>query len=104
MYRLKPREATLEFKGDYEGAEVVVTLDHPLKLYIEAQKMHQSQDIQAMCHLVSDILLRWNVEDAKGKLPTTYAGVVRAYPAFINTIIAQWMEAQVTLETPLGKD
>ena len=102
-YKLTPRTAKLVFEGDYEGAEVEVTLDHPLSLFIKAQKLQESQDIDAMCHLVADILIAWNVEDAKGKLPTTYAGVTRAYPAFINTVISEWMKAQVTLPAPLAE-
>lgn len=102
-YRLKQRTALLIFEDDYAGAEVKVALDHPLAVFVEAQKLQESQDIEGLCHFVADILISWNLEDKDGPIPATYEGVLRAYPAFVNTLITQWMEAQVSPPAPLAE-
>ena len=103
-YKLVPRTALLVFEDEHKGAEVKVTLDHPLGMFIEAQKLQQSQDIEGLCRFVSGILVDWNLEDDKGPIPTDYEGVLRAYPAFINTLITQWMEGQVNPPAPLPEE
>jgi len=100
-YKLTPRTARLVFEGEYESAEARVTLDHPLSVFIAAQKLQVSQDIEGLCRLVADILIDWNLEDDAGAIPTDYEGVVRVYPVIINEIVTKWMEAQVTLSAPL---
>jgi hypothetical protein len=100
-YKLTPRTAKLVFEDEYDGAEVRVTLDHPLSHFIEAQKLQLSQDIEGLCNFVAGILVDWNLEDDAGAIPTDYEGVIRVYPALINAIVTRWMEAQVTLPAPL---
>jgi len=96
-YKLTPRTLKLIFDGEYEGAEVRVTLDHPLGVFIEAQKLQVSQDIEGLCKFVAGILIDWNLEDETGAIPTTYNGVIRVYPTFINLVVTKWMQAQTEL-------
>jgi len=99
-YRFSPRTAKLVFE-DFEGAEVRVTLDHPLGMLIEAQKLQVKQDIEGLCRFVTSILVDWNVEDEKGPIPTTYKGMMRVYPSFVNALVTAWMEAQINPSAPL---
>jgi len=100
-YKLTPRTAKLVFEGEYDGAEVRVTLDHPLRRFIEAQALQASQDIEGLCQFVAEILVDWNLEDEDGAIPANYEGLIRVYPALVNNIITRWMEAQVSLPAPL---
>ncbi|HUV73871.1 MAG TPA: hypothetical protein VMW79_06155 [Anaerolineae bacterium] len=103
-YKLAPRTALLVFEDEYKGAEVRAMLDHPLGMFIEAQKLQESQDIEGLCRFVAGILVDWNIEDEQGPLPATYEGILRAYPALINTLITEWMKAQVTPTAPLPEE
>ena len=103
-YKLVPRTALLVFENEHEGAEVKVMLDHPLGMFIEAQKLQESQDIEGLCRFVANILVDWNLEDDDGPIPTDYEGVLRTYPAFINALITEWMKAQVSPAAPLPEE
>ena len=99
-YKFEPRVAKLIF-DDYAGAEVRVTLDRPLGLLIEAQKLQLEQNIEGLCHFVVGILVDWNLEDEKGPIPPTYKGMLRVYPAFVNALITAWRDAQIGVPVPL---
>ena len=103
-YKLVPRTAVLVFENEHEGAEVRATLDHPLGMFIQAQKLQESQDLEGLCRFVANILVDWNLEDEEGPLPITYEGVLRSYPAFINALITEWMKAQVNPTAPLPEE
>ena len=103
-YKLVPRTALLVFEDEHKGAEVKVTLDHPLGMFIEAQKLQESQDLDGICRFVAGILVDWNLEDKQGPLPATYEGILRAYPALINALITEWMKAQVSPPAPLPEE
>ena len=95
-FKLPQRKANLVFEGgDFEGAEVKVTLDQPLGMLIEAQALQESNDVNGLCRFIAGILVSWNLEDKDDKpIPATEKGLHEVYPAFVDALVTAWVEAQ----------
>ena len=96
-FKLPQRTARLVFKDpQFEGAEVRVTLDHPLGMLIEAQKLQEDKDMEGLCRFMASVLLEWNLEDAHGApIPATEEGLRQVTASFVNAFLDAWVDSQV---------
>jgi len=99
-FKLPPRTATLQFEGDYEGAEVVVRLDAPLNVADDLEDDDPRRNIR----LIPRLVVSWNLEDDDGPIPVDYdAMIARVHPAFLGLIgvgFQRAMEEQAKRDFP----
>lgn len=104
-FKFKKRTARLIFEdGDYAGAEVRVSLDFPIGDFMTLQRLQEDPDsIEQLCQFIAGLLVDWNLEDDKGKVPATYEGVLRVPPLFIRRLCEELVKALTAPSVPLGE-
>ena len=101
-FKLPIRTARLVFDGDYQGLEVKVRLNIPLKTYLAIQDLlAENKLLELIQEFARSALLEWNVEAIDGKiLPATPEGMLEVDPAMAARIVQEWQAAIVNPPAP----
>ncbi len=105
-FRIPPRTARLVFEGtSYEGAEVVVRLNVPIKLFLEVQDLiDNDRPLETFRMFGESALVSWNLEDDDDKaIPANGAGMEQVDAKFGNLIVDQWVKAAASIDAPLAE-
>lgn len=108
-YKAKANTITLKFAdADFEGLEVVtkkVSVNQYMRLLaLEEVKEESVETVEEMFSIFANCLVKWNLEDEKGKaVPATLKGVKDQDIDFILTIIATWIQNIAGTPAPLGE-
>lgn len=109
-YRVPKRTVTLNFEGEYEGAQVVCRLDVPMQTFFDLQKavatkpedLDPSQVEDTYRRFAKEVLIDWNLEgDDEQQIPATPDGFLMQPLAFTATIIREWSKAVADVPAPL---
>jgi len=91
--------ANISFEGtDFDGLEVKVSLDLPLKVVLDIQSLTGSDEnedkLKANTMWCDKVLLSWNLVDDKGEnIPATAESLLMGVPSrLLNTLILKWSE------------
>lgn len=91
--------ANITFEGtDFDGLEVKCSLDLPLKVVLDVQRLSQSEDnndkLEANKIWCDKVLLSWNMVNDKGDdIPANAESVLMDVPSRILTaLIVKWSE------------
>jgi len=91
--------ANISFEGtDFDGLEVKVSLDLPLKVVLDIQSLSGSDEnedkLKANTIWCDKVLLSWNLVDDKGEnIPATAESLLMGVPSrLLNTLILKWSE------------
>ena len=104
-YQVKEKSLTLDFTGgEYEGAEVRLRLNVPLRTVFEIQKLGlEGKDEAVIQELGTEVLLDWNLQRKDGTaIPATAEGLLEMPSDFGMLVLKQWTEALKGDESPLG--
>ncbi len=108
-YRLKRREADLEFSGtDFEGAVIRCRFDVSLDDYFAYQKLAEQKDDQALREVLmqfgDEIVISWNLEDDDGNsIPANGVELCKLPVPFSSAALKGWLEAMSQPAGPLGQ-
>lgn len=96
-YRIPRKVLRIEFDGtDYDGAEVVLSLNASVRSYLEFQEDRSKMTDRALLEFIGERLVEWNLEDDEGPLPADVDGVLRLDDvSFVMALFEQWQKALV---------
>ncbi len=111
--RLPKRTARLIFDGEYEGIEVVMSLEFSIDVVLsflrngdesqERPAKTQKEQLTELKELGALGLISWNLEDDQGMaILANAAGLGRVSPAFASLLLTKWTEALVNPPAPLS--
>jgi hypothetical protein len=105
-FQVSRRTARLVFDATiYKGAEVVVRLDIPVKLFIEIHDLilvEVGKQFQVFSLFGEHVLDEWNLLDTNGKpIEASGDGMSEVDFNLANLIISEWMGVATTLPAPL---
>jgi len=107
-YRLPERTARINFEGtDYDGAEVVVSLNVKIGLYRQIVAQRESGDFETAIEVLSGLIREWNLEDDDGPIPVSPEGFDRTEVGFVKALLAGWeaaMQGVTSVAAPLGEN
>ena len=86
------KEVVLQFEGEFEGAEVVCRGSVGIGTFLQFSDIEDNVE-EAFRSFAADILVSWNLEDHKGKIPSTPDGMMRVPPALATAILTEWSGA-----------
>ena len=102
--------ANVTFEGtDFDGLEVKCSLDLPLKVVLDVQRLSQSEDnndkLEANKIWCDKVLLSWNMVNDKGDdIPANAESVLMDVPSRILTaLIVKWSELVTEPSANLSK-
>jgi hypothetical protein len=102
--------ANITFEGtDFDGLEVKCSLDLPLKVVLDVQRLSQSEDnndkLEANKIWCDKVLLSWNMVNDKGDdIPANAESVLMDVPSRILTaLIVKWSELVTEPSANLSK-
>ena len=102
--------ANITFEGtDFDGLEVKCSLDLPLKVVLDVQRLSQSEDnndkLEANKMWCDKVLLSWNMVNDKGEdIPANAESVLMDVPSRILTaLIIKWSELVTAPSANLSK-
>tara|TARA_Y100000593_G_C4302384_1_gene334037 strand:- start:1976 stop:2374 length:399 start_codon:yes stop_codon:yes gene_type:complete len=91
--------ANITFEGtDFDGLEVKVSLDLPLKVVLDIQTLSQSEEnenkLKANTIWCDKVLLSWNLVDDKGEtIPANAESLLMGVPSrLLTALITKWSE------------
>jgi len=102
-FKIPKRTARLVFEGDYDGAEIVVRLDVPVKTFLQIQDLIQNEQQFEVFQVFGETIIdEWNLEDDDGKpLPANGQGMYSIPIDLANIIMTKWSEVAVQAPDPL---
>ena len=108
-FRIPTKTALLVFDGDYEGAEVRVRLNVPVRIYLDVLT-GGDDDVpgsrtRSLIETALSLIVDWNLEDKDSKpVPLTMEGMLSdaVDMPFLNLVVSQWADAS-NPSAPLGK-
>lgn len=105
-FTLPKHTARLQFEGDYEGAEVVVSLDLSFGLVLDAQQLADNSDPQLLGSIFdrfnAEALIEWNLLDDEGNPIPTHPDGLKTIPfAFATLILTNTTAAIGEISPPL---
>ena len=105
-FRLPMRTGRLVFGGDWQGAEVVVRLDVPVRVFMDIQDLVASdQPLKAFDIFGEKIIVGWNIQDEDGMpIEPTGKGMGKVPIRFANLVVEQWVEVATQPSLPLGEN
>lgn len=105
MFKLPKKTARLVFDGDYQGLEVTVRLNVPIRTYLAIQDMSDKNKLLDILQEFARIaLVGWNVLDEKDEpVPATVEGLLSIEPGMVTRIVAEWSAAVVKPPAPLAE-
>ena len=94
-FKLKERTAILRFDGtQYDGAEVVMRLQMPLRTYRQLAEWKAASEFEAVIELFCGFVKSWNLEDDQGSIPHTPDGFNRINDlGFLHALLDGWEAA-----------
>tara|TARA_Y100001938_G_scaffold39922_1_gene55274 strand:- start:2045 stop:2443 length:399 start_codon:yes stop_codon:yes gene_type:complete len=102
--------ANITFEGtDFDGLEVKCTLDLPLKVVLDIQRLSQSDDnddkLEANTIWCDKVLLSWNLVNDKGEdIPANANNALMEVPSrILNALIVKWSELVTEPSANLSK-
>jgi hypothetical protein len=102
--------ANITFEGtDFDGLEVKVSLDLPLKVVLDIQSLSQSDEtedkLKANTIWCNKVLLSWNLVDDKGEtIPANAESLLMGVPSrLLTTLIVKWSELVTEPSANLSK-
>lgn len=109
-YKAKVNTITLKFEDEeFDGLEVVtkkITVNQYMRLLkLDEVKEESVETVEEMLNLFASCLVKWNLEDEKGKaVPTTLKGVKDQDIDFVMTLIGVWIQNIAGTPAPLGEN
>ena len=105
-YKVPRRNAIVTFEDghDYYGAEITLSLDLPISLLFELQKLREDGSDAAIRLFADDVVEAWNLEDDSGQpLPANFEGASTLPAAFISALMDRWVQVATAAPAPLGQ-
>jgi hypothetical protein len=94
-FRIQKRTARLMFEEtEYDGAEVVVRLDVPVKMYMDIQDLvEEEKHLQVFTLFGDSVLDSWNLQNDEGiSIPASSDGMNMIPMDLANIILNMWVE------------
>ena len=105
-FQIPMRTLAVDFTGgEYEGAEVRLRLDVPLRTAFHFQQLGDTGEIEALLREFGDDILKdWNLEDdQEAAIPATADGLMGLPASFGMLLVEKWTAAMNGGDSPLGK-
>lgn len=107
-YRLPERRGRIRFDGtEYDGAEVVVTLNVKIGVYRQIVASTDQQDLDTAIAFLCQFVREWNLEDEAGPIPVSPEGFDRIDDVgFLRALLDGWvaaMQGETSVPAPLGE-
>lgn len=109
-YKVKVNTITLKFADEeFDGLEVEtkkISINQYMRLLaLDEVKEESAETVEEMLSIFAACLVKWNLEDDKGKtVPTTLKGVKDQDLEFIMTVIGTWIQNIAGTPGPLGEN
>jgi|TARA_Y100000296_G_C5168332_1_gene255947 hypothetical protein len=102
-FKIPKRTARLVFEGEYEGAEVVVRLDVPVRAFLEIQELVNAEQHLKVFGIFAEMVLdSWNIIGDDGKpMPADIKGMNAIPIDLANSILTEWAEVAAGVDIPL---
>lgn len=104
------RTARLAFEGQYEGAEVVVTLNIPLGKLLDFDQRFGNLPYlhESVREALAELVIEWNLETKDGTpIPVSPEGFLAIDDIlFIRKLVTSWrvaLNSEVDVEVPFGE-
>lgn len=105
-FRIPIRTGKLVFHGDWQGAEVIVRIDVPVRVFMDIQDLVASEkQLQVFDVFGNRVIESWNIQDEDGlPIEPNGKGMTEIPIQLANLIVEQWVEVATQPSIPLGEN